>query len=124
MKYRTTASFDHGFAKLPKEHRALFLAAVIDHLLPALATGAHRGEIPWPRRLRIHKIADAYSLTWSFAHPDGRALFIIERDRDPKLTWIAVGYNDIAVALTRLREATADGAFDLAVLADKANYRR
>lgn len=29
-----------------------------------------------------------------------------------------------AVALTRLREATADGAFDLARLADKANYRR
>ena len=29
-----------------------------------------------------------------------------------------------AVALTRLREATADGAFDLALLADKANYRR
>jgi hypothetical protein len=124
LKYRTTASFDDGFAKLPKEHRALFLAAVIDHLLPALATGAHRGEIPWPRRLRIHKIADAYSLTWSFAHPDGRVLFIIGRDRDPKLTWIAVGYDDIAVALTRLRETTADGAFDLALLADKANYRR
>jgi hypothetical protein len=97
LKYRTTASFDNGFAKLPKEHRALFLAAVIDHLLPALATGAHRGEAPWPRRLRIHKIADAYSLTWSFAHPDGRALFIIERGSDgsPVLTWIAIGYHDL-----------------------------
>ena len=61
----------------------------------ALASGAHRGEIPWPRRLRIHKIADAYSLTWSFAHPDGRALFIIERGSDgaPVLTWIAIGYD-------------------------------
>ena len=29
-----------------------------------------------------------------------------------------------AMALTRLREATADGAFDLTVLADKQNYRR
>ena len=29
-----------------------------------------------------------------------------------------------AVALTRLREAAADGAFDLALLADKENYRR
>ncbi len=96
MKYRTTASFDHGFARLPKEHRALFLTAVIHHLLPALATGAHRGEVPWPRRLRIHKIADAYSLTWSFAHPDGRALFIIERGSNggPMLTWIAIGYHD------------------------------
>ena len=29
-----------------------------------------------------------------------------------------------ALALTNLRQATADGAFDLALLADKANYRR
>ncbi len=29
-----------------------------------------------------------------------------------------------ALALTKLREATADGAFDLALLADKRNYRR
>ena len=112
----------NGFAKLPEEN-----GPVPDRRhrssTPALATGAHRGEAPWPRRLRIHKIADAYSLTWSFAHSDGRALFIIERDRIPT-AGIAVGYNDIAVALTRLREATADGAFDLAVLADKANYRR
>jgi len=97
LKYRTTASFDHDFGKLPKEHRALFLTAVSDHLLPALAADAHGGEVPWPRRLRIHKIADAYSLTWSFAQPDGRALFIIERgsDGNPMLTWIAIGYHDI-----------------------------
>jgi Arc/MetJ family transcription regulator len=29
-----------------------------------------------------------------------------------------------ALALTKLREVTADGAFDLALLADKRNYRR
>ena len=29
-----------------------------------------------------------------------------------------------ALALTRLREATADGAFALALLADKGSYRR
>jgi len=29
-----------------------------------------------------------------------------------------------AVALTRLREAAADGGFDLELLADKRNYRR
>jgi Arc/MetJ family transcription regulator len=29
-----------------------------------------------------------------------------------------------ALALARPREATADGAFDLALLADKRNYRR
>jgi len=97
VKYRTTATFDGGFTKLPREHRSLFLAAVTDFLRPALEAGAHRGEAPWPRRLRIHKIADAYSLTWSFASPDGRALFIIERaaDGQPMLTWLAVGYHDI-----------------------------
>ncbi len=29
-----------------------------------------------------------------------------------------------AMALTRLREAAADGGFDLALLEDKTNYRR
>jgi len=29
-----------------------------------------------------------------------------------------------ALALTRLRDATADGAFDLTLLEDKKNYRR
>jgi len=29
-----------------------------------------------------------------------------------------------AVALTRLREAAGDGAFDLSLLADKRNYRQ
>jgi Arc/MetJ family transcription regulator len=29
-----------------------------------------------------------------------------------------------ALALTKLRQATADGAFDLTLLADKGNYRR
>ncbi len=29
-----------------------------------------------------------------------------------------------AMALTRLREATADGAFDLTLLTDRQNYRR
>ena len=33
-------------------------------------------------------------------------------------------YRRRALALTRLREATADGAFDLALLQDKRNYRR
>jgi hypothetical protein len=96
VKYRTTATFDRSLAKLPKEHRALFLAAV-GHLLPALAAGAHRGEAPWPRRLRIHRIGEAYSLTWSFASPDGRALFIIGPgpDGDAMLTWVAIGYHDV-----------------------------
>ena len=97
MKYRTTAGFDSALAKLPRQHRRMFVDAVRAHLIPALAAGAHRGDEPWPKRLRIHKVGNMYSLTWSFSRPDGRALFIIGLDADgePLLTWLAVGYHDI-----------------------------
>jgi len=97
VRYRTTAGFDTALAKLPREHGRLFADAVRGHLIPALAAGAHRGEAPWPKRLRIHKIGEVYSLTWSFSGPDGRALFAIGPDTDgePLLTWLAVGYHDI-----------------------------
>lgn len=97
MKYQTTAGFDLALAKLPREHRQMFAAVIRSHLIPALAAGAHRGDSPWPKRLRIHKIGEVYSLTWSFASPDGRALFTIGRDSDgePLLTWLAIGYHGI-----------------------------
>jgi hypothetical protein len=97
VKYRTTAGFDLALAKLPREHRRMFTSAVRAYVIPALAAGAHRGEAPWPRRLRVHKIGEVYSLTWSFASPYGRALFAIGpgSDGDPVLTWLAVGYQDI-----------------------------
>ena len=97
MRYQTAAGFDSALAKLPREHRRLFTDAVRRHLVPALAAGAHRGDAPWPRRLRVHKIGEAYSLTWNFSGPDGRALFTIGPDADgePILTWLAVGYHDI-----------------------------
>lgn len=97
MRYRTTSGFDSALAKLPREHRRLFVEAVRGHLLAAAAAGAHRGDAPWPKRLRIHKIGEMYSLTWSFSGPDGRALFIIGSDADgePIVTWLAVGYHDI-----------------------------
>ncbi len=97
MKYQTTAGFDLALAKLPREHRRLFINAVRSQVIPALAAGAHRGEGPWPTRLRVHKIGETYSLTWSFAGPDGRALCTIGPDTDgqPLLTWLAIGCHDI-----------------------------
>jgi hypothetical protein len=94
VKYQTTAGFDAALAKLPREHRQMFISATRAHFLPALAIGAHRGETPWPRRLRVHKIGEVYSMTWSFTSPDGRALFTIGPDTDgePLPTWLAVGY--------------------------------
>lgn len=97
MRYQATAGFDSALAKLPREHRRLFIDSVRGHLVPALAAGAHRGDGPWPKRLRIHKIGEVYSLTWSFSGSDGRALFTIGPDTDgePILTWLAIGYHDI-----------------------------
>jgi hypothetical protein len=97
VRYAATVGFDGAFGKLPREHRAIFRAAVRTQLLPALAAGAYRGESSWPSRLRIHKIDLVYSLTWSFTGPDGRALFTISPDADgqPVLTWLAIGYHDI-----------------------------
>ncbi len=96
MRYQTTNGFDLALAKLPREHRLLFAGAARDHLIPALAAGAHRGQAPWPRRLRIHKIGGVHSLTWNFTSPDGRALFTIGPDTDgePILSWLAIGYHD------------------------------
>jgi hypothetical protein len=97
VRYQATAGFDTALAKLPREHRRLFIDTVRGHLIPALAAGAHHGEAPWPKRLRIHKIGEVYSLTWSFSSPDGRALFSIAPDTDgePLLTWLAIGDHDI-----------------------------
>jgi hypothetical protein len=97
LRYQTTAGYDGALAKLPREHRQLFIDAVRGYLIPALAGGAHRGDAPWPKRLRIHKIGEVYSLTWSFSGPDGRALFAIglAADGEPLLTWLAIGYHDI-----------------------------
>jgi hypothetical protein len=97
VKYQTTAGFDLALAKLPREHRRLFVDAVRSHFIPALAAGPQRGEAPWPGRLRIHKVGEVYSMTWSFTSPDGRALFVIGPDTDgePLLTWLAIGYHDI-----------------------------
>jgi hypothetical protein len=75
MKYVRTAGFLIDLRRLPAEHRKLFVLAVHALLRPALDAGAHTGAVPWPRALRIHRIGANYSMTWSFASPDGRALF-------------------------------------------------
>jgi hypothetical protein len=75
MKYVRTTGFLIDLRRLPDEHRKLFVQAVHEILRPALDAGAHKGAVPWPRALRVHRIGVDYSMTWSFAGPDGRALF-------------------------------------------------
>jgi hypothetical protein len=79
MKYVRTAGFLIDLRRLPAEHRKLFVLAVHTLFRPALDVGAQTGAVPWPRALRIHRIGANYSMTWSFASPDGRALFQCQR---------------------------------------------
>jgi len=96
VKYARTAGFLADLRRLPAEHRKLFVQAVHNVLRPALEASAHTGAVPWPRALRIHRIGSDYSMTWSFARPDGRALFrLTEIDGEPVLVWLRVGNHDI-----------------------------
>jgi hypothetical protein len=96
VKYVRTAGFLTDLRRLPEEHRKLFVQAVHNVLRPALEAGAHTGAAPWPRALPIHRIGSDYSMTWSFAGPDGRALFrLTEIAGEPVLVWLRVGNHDI-----------------------------
>ena len=65
-------------------------------LRPALDAGAHTGAVSWPRALRIHRIGANYSMTWSFASPDGRALFrLAEVNGETVVVWLRVGNHSI-----------------------------
>lgn len=63
MKYARTPGFLVDLRRLPDEHRKLFVQAVHELLRPALDAGAHKGAVPWPRALRIHRIGADYSMT-------------------------------------------------------------
>jgi hypothetical protein len=96
MKYVRTPGFLLDLRRLPDEHRKLFVNAVHEVLRPALEAGAHTGAAPWPRALRIHRIGANYSLTWSFAGPDGRALFqLAEVAGETVVVWLRIGNHDI-----------------------------
>ncbi|MGH3190072.1 MAG: hypothetical protein ACRDOL_22955 [Streptosporangiaceae bacterium] len=96
MKYARTPGFLIDLRRLPDEHRKLFVQAVHEFLRPALDAGAHKGAVPWPRGLRIHRIGADYSMTWSFAGPDGRALFrLAEVAGETVVVWLRVGNHSI-----------------------------
>jgi hypothetical protein len=69
MKYVRTTGFLIDLRRLPDEHRKLFVQAVHEILRPALDAGAHKGAVPWPRALRVHRIGAGYSMTWSLRDP-------------------------------------------------------
>jgi hypothetical protein len=99
VRYERSASFLRDASRLPLEHYTMFEEAVYKHFLSAISQGAHTGPVPWPTRLRIHKLTDTdiYSLTWNFASPDGRATFrfTTDDDGDPVLQWRCIGDHSI-----------------------------
>jgi hypothetical protein len=99
VKYRALESFRRDLARLPAEHQKMFMDALREHFLPAIAAGSFSGTPPWPRRLRIHRLSNSeiYSLTWNFASPDGRATFHLEKATDgaPLLVWRRIGDHSI-----------------------------
>lgn len=99
MKYRALESFRTDFRRMPREHQRVFQDMLRQYFLPAIAAGAFGGSPAWPRRLRIHKLAntDIYSLTWNFASPDGRATLHLDKTEagEPVLVWRRIGDHGI-----------------------------
>jgi len=99
VRYTTSSSFARDFRRLPRDHQQAFLKTLREHFLPAIEGGAFTGSPPWPTRLRVHRLTGTaiYSLTWSFAGPDGRATFHLEAGPDgaPVLVWRRIGTHAI-----------------------------
>jgi len=90
------ACFLIDLRRLPDEHRKLFVQAVHEILRPAAGRWRPQGAVPWPRALRVHRIGVDYSMTWSFAGPDGRALFrLAEVAGETVVVWLRVGNHGI-----------------------------
>ncbi len=103
MKYARTASFDRDFKKLKPEHKTTFKKVVTDSSAPACeawaAANDTRAAYVWPKALRVDELVGApgiMEMTWSFASPDGRATFALQR-RDGELhcIWRRIGDHDV-----------------------------
>lgn len=94
MKFDRDPNFIAEYRHLPREHRALFLAAV-QQINLAYAQRGDRTIPRWPARLRIKKMevpGDIWEMTWSFAGPDGRATFeFITIDGELAIRWRRIG---------------------------------
>lgn len=89
MKFRRTDEFKRDFKRLKPEHQAAFRAVVRERFAPACdgwaAASAEHGAYVWPASLRVSELKNTQhimEMTWSFASPDGRATFQLERLED------------------------------------------
>ena len=77
MKFETTPAFDADYHRLKNEHQTAFWLVIKETLAPACdAFAANPGT--WPTSLRVKFVRNApviLEMTWSFASPEGRAIF-------------------------------------------------
>ena len=99
MKFRVLDAFRRDFARLRPEHQREFRRVVRERFDPACDDWAEsvaaRKHHVWPKALRVDEIVGGrgvMEMTWSFASPDGRATFQLDRvDSDWVCTWRRVG---------------------------------
>lgn len=98
MKYQRSSEFLSDYARLPREHRPLFLGAV-RLINEAYARRGSRWPPEWPVALRIKRVqevAGVWEMTWSFSRPDGRATFeFVQIDGEPGIRWRRIGTHEI-----------------------------
>lgn len=99
MKFERTPRFDSDYVNLPREHQQLFRASVPDFHATAEEYVASSGRAPWPKSLRVRRMAGApgiWEMAWSFSSPDGRATFeFVDRDGDIRVLWRRIGDHSI-----------------------------
>lgn len=100
MKYVRLPTFLADWQRLSDSERAAVRRWLADVFLPAVA--AHEADptgFVWPRVLRFERLQSSggiCAVTWSFAGPDGRAIFQFSSlNGEPCLVWRRIGRHDI-----------------------------
>ncbi len=98
MKYEEAESFRGDLRRLSKDKLRLFKNSI-----PAFNDACDRwaaDQTPFPGSLRVgpvKSVPGAWEMTWSFAGPDGRAMFewISLEDASPAIRWLRVGGHEV-----------------------------
>jgi hypothetical protein len=98
VKYETAPAFDGDWRRLSVDERLLFRQIVQE--INRLYAERGRRPIPrWPAHLRVRRLRGhpgLWELTWSFAGPDGRAIFeFFTVEGEPAIRWRRIGRHDI-----------------------------
>ena len=99
MKYHASPRFISDWARLSYNEQDAFTSVVRKQFNPACERFRGDPGTPWPRGLRIKRVAGSpgvWEMTWSFAGPDGRATFEwIEIDGELAVRWRRIGGHEI-----------------------------